>query len=34
LKKNLGAPVEIDSIKLKKEVDNIKEENVKLKKEL
>lgn len=34
LKKNLGAPVELDSLKLKSELDRIKEENVKLRKEL
>jgi hypothetical protein len=34
LKKNLGAPVEIDTVKLKKELDTVKEENIRLKKEL
>ena len=34
LKKNLGAPVELDTLKLKSELDKVKDENVKLRKEL
>ena len=34
LKKNLGAPVELDTLKLKSELDKVKEENVKIRKEL
>lgn len=32
LKKNLGAPAEIDTLKLKSELDRVKDENVKLRK--
>jgi hypothetical protein len=34
LKKNLGAPVEVDTVKLKSELEKLKNENVKLGKEL
>jgi regulator of replication initiation timing len=34
LKKNLGAPVEVDTVKLKAELEKTKEENLKLRKEL
>lgn len=34
IKKNLGAPVEVDTLKLKSELEKVKEENVKLRKEL
>jgi regulator of replication initiation timing len=34
LKKNLGAPVEVDTVKLKAELEKTKEENAKLRKEL
>lgn len=34
LKKNLGAPVEVDTLKLKSELEKVKDENSKLRKEL
>jgi hypothetical protein len=34
LKKNLGAPSPVDTVKMKAELESIKEENVKLRKEL
>jgi cell division protein FtsB len=34
LKKNLGAPVEVDTVKLKAELEKTKDENTKLRKEL
>ena len=34
LKKNLGAPVEVDTVKLRAELESVKDENVKLRKEL
>lgn len=34
LKKNLGAPVEVDTVKLKAELEKTKDENAKLRKEL
>ena len=34
LKKNLGAPVEIDTVKLRSELEKTKQENVQLRKEL